>query len=230
MAALKYASCAALSVSLIVILFCASVVAPTFSVSYYMNEYKKYDLSEKLRVSWPDIEAATKNLQRYMAGFDRELDVEVRVAGVMRPFYNAREIFHMRDVKGLFDAGFTVLWVASGVFVASLAYIVVKKYYRTAAKAVIWGAAVLTGTFGALAAVIALNFDRAFVIFHEIFFDNDMWLLDPDTDFLINLMPDVFFNDITRTIAIYFFTGLAASIAVCVFITVMFKRAPRRNG
>lgn len=40
---------------------------------------------------------------------------------------------------------------------------------------------------------IALNFDRAFVLFHEIFFRNDFWLFDPDTDPIIMLLPDTFF-------------------------------------
>lgn len=42
-------------------------------------------------------------------------------------------------------------------------------------------------------AAIALNFDRAFVLFHRIFFRNDFWLFDPATDPIILLLPDTFF-------------------------------------
>lgn len=38
-----------------------------------------------------------------------------------------------------------------------------------------------------------IDFDWAFVKFHEIFFNNDLWLLDPRTDRLIQLMPIQFF-------------------------------------
>jgi len=42
-------------------------------------------------------------------------------------------------------------------------------------------------------AAVALNFDAAFVIFHQIFFKNDFWLFDPATDPIILLLPDTFF-------------------------------------
>ncbi|MDF2943437.1 MAG: hypothetical protein K0S01_2295 [Herbinix sp.] len=38
-----------------------------------------------------------------------------------------------------------------------------------------------------------LDFDRAFVIFHKIFFKNDYWLFDPSTDPVITILPDAFF-------------------------------------
>jgi integral membrane protein (TIGR01906 family) len=38
-----------------------------------------------------------------------------------------------------------------------------------------------------------LDFDRAFVIFHKIFFKNDYWLFDPSTDPVITILPDTFF-------------------------------------
>lgn len=40
---------------------------------------------------------------------------------------------------------------------------------------------------------IALNFDKAFVLFHKLFFRNDYWLFDPVTDPIILLLPDTFF-------------------------------------
>jgi len=42
-------------------------------------------------------------------------------------------------------------------------------------------------------AAVALNFDAAFVIFHQLFFKNDFWLFDPATDPIILLLPDTFF-------------------------------------
>lgn len=39
----------------------------------------------------------------------------------------------------------------------------------------------------------SINFDRAFVLFHKIFFRNDYWLFDPMTDPIINLLPSEFF-------------------------------------
>ena len=40
---------------------------------------------------------------------------------------------------------------------------------------------------------IAINFDKAFILFHEIMFDNDYWIFDPEIDPIINLLPQEFF-------------------------------------
>ncbi|KAF1298313.1 hypothetical protein BAU15_13620 [Enterococcus sp. JM4C] len=41
--------------------------------------------------------------------------------------------------------------------------------------------------------LMALGFDRFFVTFHEVFFNNDDWLFDPATDPIINVLPEEFF-------------------------------------
>jgi integral membrane protein (TIGR01906 family) len=38
-----------------------------------------------------------------------------------------------------------------------------------------------------------IDFDRAFIVFHKIFFSNDLWLFDPTTDPVITMLPDTFF-------------------------------------
>ena len=40
---------------------------------------------------------------------------------------------------------------------------------------------------------IAINWDKAFVIFHKIFFRNDYWIFSADTDPVITILPDTFF-------------------------------------
>ena len=41
---------------------------------------------------------------------------------------------------------------------------------------------VFLGLVAVLGIAIAVNFDRCFVIFHELFFDNDLWMFDPASD------------------------------------------------
>lgn len=45
----------------------------------------------------------------------------------------------------------------------------------------------------AVGAAIAVNWDRVFVLFHELMFDNDYWLFDAATDPVILILPDAFF-------------------------------------
>lgn len=43
------------------------------------------------------------------------------------------------------------------------------------------------------AGIMLVNFDQAFIWFHQIFFRNNYWLFDPNQDEVINILPDGFF-------------------------------------
>ena len=42
-----------------------------------------------------------------------------------------------------------------------------------------------------------IGFDRLFLAFHVVSFSNDLWQLDPRTDYLIAMFPEGFFLDAT---------------------------------
>lgn len=60
-------------------------------------------------------------------------------------------------------------------------------------------------------ALVAVNWERAFVLFHEIAFANDYWLFDPVTDPVITILPDAFFLHCAVMIMLL----VAAGAAVC---------------
>ena len=55
-----------------------------------------------------------------------------------------------------------------------------------------------------LALLAYTNFTKYFTLFHKIFFDNDLWILNPKTDMLINLLPEGFFSDMAVRILLIF--------------------------
>ena len=67
-----------------------------------------------------------------------------------------------------------------------------------------------TATRAALAALAAFavfliivgmnNFTFLFTKFHHVFFDNDLWILDPRVDNLVNVMQEAVFADAAITI------------------------------
>lgn len=74
-----------------------------------------------------------------------------------------------------------------------------------------------------LALYMAVDFDRAFVIFHKIFFRNDYWLFDPVTDPVITILPDEFFMH--SAIMIIIIVLLFCSIFIWLYI-----RSKRHTG
>tara|TARA_B100000686_G_scaffold162100_1_gene169679 strand:- start:975 stop:1217 length:243 start_codon:yes stop_codon:yes gene_type:complete len=50
--------------------------------------------------------------------------------------------------------------------------------------------------------LMVVGFQRIFILFHLVSFDNDLWILDPRRDFLIMMFPTGFFFDATMLIAL----------------------------
>lgn len=60
---------------------------------------------------------------------------------------------------------------------------------------------------------MSLDFDRTFIIFHKIFFNNNDWLFDPVTDPVINILPDTYFMHCALLIiVIVLFFSIAFSV------------------
>lgn len=159
--------------------------------------------------------------------------------GEYREFFNAREIAHMEDVRGLFLGG---LWLRRIGLMFTLAFAALLYFWKRGrkdrsaylARAVPGSLCAGTGVFFAaclaLAAVISTDFSRYFVVFHHIFFDNDLWILDPDTDMLINIVPEAFFMDTALRIAIVFATFVTIFFGACLFLWLKGRKAAEKGG
>lgn len=98
-------------------------------------------------------------------------------------------LFHFYEVKQLFLLDYAILGVSA--VVAGLFLRMVKKeqgYWRMMNPLRLMIAAPL-----AVLAIIFMNFDRLFVAFHGVFFNNDAWIFDARTDPIILALPQDFF-------------------------------------
>jgi uncharacterized membrane protein len=118
------------------------------------------------------------------------------------------EILHLYDVKILFLIGFILLMVIFIVicliFYKTYKNIIffIKKFklFNCNKKILILNFLIIISTItlffsiitGIVALIIQTNFDFFFIIFHKIFFFNDLWLMNYD-DLLIQLYPETFF-------------------------------------
>lgn len=99
---------------------------------------------------------------------------------------------HFEEVKVIFVA-LQFIGIASFVILAAYAaFAIVKK--RKDALSVLRNTGILSVAVPSAVGIgVALNWDMAFVIFHKIFFANDLWLFDPYTDPVIRILPDTYF-------------------------------------
>ncbi len=190
------------SFCLIVTLLITSVEAVTYwTPGYYEREYSKYNVTEDVHMEMDDLLDVTTEMMAYLRGNREDLHVPTIVDGQPREFFNDREIAHMEDVRGLF-VGALVLRLLK----ADIALVV--------PRSVCWGTGLFFAIICVLGLVISTDFTKYFVIFHHIFFNNDLWLLDPATDLLINIVPEPFFVDTASYIALVFGISVAVIFGV----------------
>ena len=76
-----------------------------------------------------------------------------------------------------------------------------------------WAGCLLAGAFAAVGALAALNFERAFVLFHRLFFPGKTnWLFDPAADQIILVLPQVFFRNCAILVLLLLLGGCALLI------------------
>jgi integral membrane protein (TIGR01906 family) len=194
-----------------VVFLCVAIQIPAFSRAFYRSEYEKQATPERIKVSMSELMLVTDRMLNYMSGDAPDLVIEVDVGGERREFFNQREKDHMVDVRNLMILSIWIRNIAICAFALSfLAFIALKPVdWRKLAKAWQLVSAGFCVLLLILAGMIIVSFDRTFVLFHELFFSNDLWILDYSTDLLLNIVPTEFFTDIAARIG-YIFAGLVA--------------------
>lgn len=144
-----------------------------------------------------DLRAATDAILSDLVLGPPRFDVQVGGQAVL----TERERGHMRDVRGVFGGFF----VAAGI--GALALLAAFAATRGRDRAALWrrvsragGVVAVVTVAGGLAGL--LFFDRAFILFHEVFFPQGNYLFDPRTDRLVQLFPESFWVESTIAVGV----------------------------
>lgn len=166
-----------------------------------------------------------QDIAAFMAG-----ETDVLPADVL----NEKEQQHMLDVRALTQsaaqASKTCMTVAA-VLAVLLAWLGAKLKRRVLPRLIGCLAAV---SVAAIAAVCIMNqmhaggFETMFVAMHEALFSNDLWMLDPQTDILIRMMPQPLFEqalaDVVGLAARMFVIVIAMLLAVMISVERMLRQ------
>ena len=216
---------------LLLILLITATQAVCFWVpNWWRNEYAKYDTPSNVRgeMSLDDAVHVTEDMLDYCIGrLDTLDDTEATIDGVTAPFFTDREKAHLADCRELFLKGINVRVIACLLLVAFVIYIYVHNGKQETSALLARGYLRSLGFVAVLAAIIAvlcvIDFTRVFTVFHHIFFDNDLWILYPDKDNLINIMQEDVFSDAAMWIAGLWLAAAAVFAAASIF-TVRISR------
>lgn len=215
-----------LAVVLGLVLFIFFLLNALEYIAYDLDYYHDYQVEH-------EIDFATGQSQEYLNQVSEDI-VQYLQNGeesLMRRHFSENEVVHMVDVFYLFELERLVKILSFIILVLIVAYGIVKRnlLYLLKIAGITIGILVLIVVFIALFA--SLYWREAFTIFHQIFFTNDLWLMDPQTDLMIQMMPSSFFMGMGIRIMVKTIIDLALTLLVLFLIAYLLrKKADRKES
>lgn len=214
----------------------AAVLITSFEIamysdfSVYQREYEKYDVLSELDMTMEDTMYVTREMMAYLRGDRDTLSVMTTVEGKEQDFFNEQDRFHMGEVRDLFIGGLNIRIGACIAAVLCLVFLIasradIRKIIPRSYQAVLGISAAAAAVIG-IASVI--DFNAVFVQFHHLFFDNDLWLFDPATDYMIRMLPEGLFYDFVIRIGAIFL-GILAVLLVFSLIPGHFMKKKQND-
>lgn len=102
--------------------------------------------------------------------------------------------FHFYEVKKIFLNIYLIIIVIALIFI--IIGFILKNFNRKLYLFNIlnYGANTLIGIITVLLTSIFVDFSKAFIVFHKMFFNNDYWIFDSKTDPIIDVLPEEVFK------------------------------------
>ena len=178
------------------LLVTASIGGAANSLALYEHGFQKYDVGQTTGLAEAELETVARGLISYFNSDDEDITLTVVKDGEPFELFNEQEVAHLRDVKDLIRLDYRFLL---GTLIYILGYagfsLILGKERRRLALGVVIGSGITLVLMLALGLGILLDFDQLFWQFHIISFANELWQLDPATDYLIMLFPQGFWYD-----------------------------------
>jgi integral membrane protein (TIGR01906 family) len=194
------------------ILFITTGIAIAFNApQVYQHSFDKYNIEQVTGIENSELTKAGHQLIDYFNSGDELIDVTVIKDGEPFTLFNEREILHLKDVKTLVILNYALL-VFSGIYIlgyCAITFALVPSYWHKILHQLILGSLLTLMMIAVIGILALMDFNWLFRQFHLISFANDLWLLDPATDYLIMMFPGGFWLD-----AVIIVASLAAGLAM----------------
>lgn len=176
------------------IFFVSSITLLSQITAFYTYEFEKLNTIEKANIEEVSPNDMAEMMVEYIKGKREIFQLSAQVNHKEQNLFNNKEQQHMKDVKALIHLGNWVSGIGIGLIIILyfLLYKIDKSLLRRMYKITL-GVYILF--LVGLMVMSKINFNKGFNLFHEIFFTNDLWILNPNKDILLMLMPLNFFMD-----------------------------------
>ena len=173
-----------------VALLTGSIAVPTLVRPLYYAHITPLHLPERSGMTQEEIVRAYDEVLDYCTGISDEFS-----AGIL-PF-SEKGADHFADCRELLLLDYRLFTASVIILAAVLVYSRKHRLHRFLNRGpAFWGASSLTAVLLTVGTLGAANFDRAFELFHTLFFTGkDNWILYANVDPIIRIMPVEYFRD-----------------------------------
>ena len=172
----------------------------------YDYNISTYSIEKRTSLSLEKIKEINLGIRTYFFNEKELLDIDI---------FSNKEILHMKDVKSVMNFIFDISKILSIVF--CILTFVLHSYFRVYIyKLIFYSLSLFLSILVFLGASFLLFFQELFIIFHQIAFNNDLWILNPNEDYLLMMYPEDFFRDVAILI-------LATSFILNVIVYILFR-------
>lgn len=204
------------AIAVLVMTFVVGFEMIIFNEAYFEWHYENRGVTETTEMSIDDLMYVTDEMLDYLEGERASLDMQATIDGQMEEVFGEREKAHMVDVRDMYlavrNARRVSMLIIGIILLAGLLRFKEMLYHVFNRMKYIIG--VLMVFILILGGLFATNFQKYFTLFHELFFSNDLWLLDPRTDILINMVPESYFYSIVMIGVALFILMVIGALAV----------------
>jgi len=199
-----------------------------FNRSFFHWQYSLNHTAESIGISEDGLMNATNALLDYMQDKRDDIKVIEVVNGSEREIFDERETLHMVDVKNLYLNAMkirTILLVGSIAILTLLVFTYRNQSYTILSNAYRNGLFFLGSIIFFIAIYAIVDFNGFWMNFHYVFFDNDLFLLDPNISIMINMFPSNFFFAVVFGIILLF----VSMVILLKLLLVFFKHKIERR-
>jgi len=199
-----------LGIFLSLFLLLSAIEFVSFNTNHYLQQYEKNNISARVKIDESNLKYVTDSIVLYLRDDLESLNIEALWDNEKRAVFSEREIEHMKDVKNLFVLGRRVRRISLLAILCIVIGIVKldKDWRKNLSKVLVYAGVSNYALLLGLYICMRYDFSKYFDYFHLLFFSNDLWILDPSKEILVQILPETFFYSTAVKIALTFFIPL----------------------
>lgn len=195
----------------------AIIYVGIMNTDFFMKVYSRISIvTEMFNISSKEIERIIDIMLRFVKGSTDNISIAVNISGERTMFFNDREISHMIDLQNKFSTFNQIIVTMLVAEIVILILYIYKNKLLYICRAFLISEVILVFTGIILLVWIKLDTTSFIIAIHQMLFENNLWILNPATDYLALLFPKELFVYSVIYICVYMLVLMLIMSAVAV--------------